>query len=207
MMSPTAGVGAEPVCGRMKPACAACGQQDAGRGLPGETPSADGSIELAGPPAPRVRRIRAPRALRLYCAGRCSDAPCPPPRPSRSPSSSSVARSAQPSRSRVLAAAAETALRGLGVAAGLVDLRDVDLPLCDGGACYDHPAVCAAGAPDRRGRRRARGVARLQLRRERRREEPGGADRRGLEREAGRLSVHGGAAAAATWRRSSGRQR
>ena len=45
------------------------------------------------------------------------------------------------SRSRVLAAAAETALRGLGVAAGLVDLRDVDLPLCDGGACYDHPAV------------------------------------------------------------------
>ena len=45
------------------------------------------------------------------------------------------------SRSRVLAQTAETALRGLGVTAELVDLREANLPLCDGGDCYSHPAV------------------------------------------------------------------
>ena len=44
-------------------------------------------------------------------------------------------------RSRVLARTAETALRGLGITAELVDLRAWELPLCDGGDCYDHPAV------------------------------------------------------------------
>ena len=45
----------------------------------------------------------------------------------------------------VLARTAEIALRGLGVTAELVDLRDLDLPLCDGGDCYDHPAVAPLG--------------------------------------------------------------
>ena len=45
------------------------------------------------------------------------------------------------SRSRVLAASAAEALGRLGVTAGLVDLQEWDLPLCDGGDCYDHPSV------------------------------------------------------------------
>lgn len=45
------------------------------------------------------------------------------------------------SRSRVLARTAEAALRKQGAAADLVDLRDADLPLCDGADCYEHPAV------------------------------------------------------------------
>lgn len=45
------------------------------------------------------------------------------------------------SRSHRLARAAETALRALDVDAGLIDLRECDLPLCDGRDSYDHPAV------------------------------------------------------------------
>ena len=45
------------------------------------------------------------------------------------------------SRSCVLAEAAVGALRSRGVRAELIDLRELDLPLCDGGVCYDHPAV------------------------------------------------------------------
>ena len=45
------------------------------------------------------------------------------------------------SRSRVLAAAAAAALRRLDVRARLLDLQEWDLPLCDGGDCYDHPSV------------------------------------------------------------------
>ncbi|MXY15444.1 MAG: NAD(P)H-dependent oxidoreductase [Acidobacteria bacterium] len=45
------------------------------------------------------------------------------------------------SRSRVLAEAAVAALRRQGVSAGLIDLQEWDLPLCDGGDCYDHPSV------------------------------------------------------------------
>lgn len=45
------------------------------------------------------------------------------------------------SRSRVLAEAAVSALRGLDAAAELIDLQELDLPPCDGGDCYDHPSV------------------------------------------------------------------
>lgn len=45
------------------------------------------------------------------------------------------------SRSRRLARAAETALRGLGADAELIDLREWTLPLCDGGDSYGHPSV------------------------------------------------------------------
>ena len=45
------------------------------------------------------------------------------------------------SRSRVLAEAAVAALRRTGVSAALIDLQALDLPPCDGGDCYDHPAV------------------------------------------------------------------
>ena len=45
------------------------------------------------------------------------------------------------SRSCVLAEAAVGALRSRGVRADLIDLRELDLPLCDGGVCYEHPAV------------------------------------------------------------------
>ena len=45
------------------------------------------------------------------------------------------------SRSHRLALVAEAVLRDLGVGATLVDLRQWDLPLCDGGDSYDHPSV------------------------------------------------------------------
>lgn len=45
------------------------------------------------------------------------------------------------SRSAVLATAAADRLAAEGVSVEVVDLRDVDLPLCDGGAAYGAPAV------------------------------------------------------------------
>jgi FMN reductase len=45
------------------------------------------------------------------------------------------------SRSRQLARRAAETLGQLGVEHRFVDLRDHDLPLCDGDACYSHPAV------------------------------------------------------------------
>ena len=47
----------------------------------------------------------------------------------------------QTSRSRVLAASVASALRRRGVSTDLIDLQEWDLPLCDGGDCYDHPSV------------------------------------------------------------------
>lgn len=47
------------------------------------------------------------------------------------------------SRSRRLAVAAESALRARSVTCELVDLREWDLPFCDGHDCYNHPAVSA----------------------------------------------------------------
>ena len=45
------------------------------------------------------------------------------------------------SRSHRLACAARTALRALDVDAGLIDLREWELPFCDGGSSYEHPSV------------------------------------------------------------------
>jgi FMN reductase len=45
------------------------------------------------------------------------------------------------SRSRLLARAAEESLRGKGVPVHWIDLRETPLPICDGGAAYDDPAV------------------------------------------------------------------
>ena len=45
------------------------------------------------------------------------------------------------SRSHRLALVAETALRGFGVAHELIDLREWELPLCDGSDSYSHPSV------------------------------------------------------------------
>ena len=41
----------------------------------------------------------------------------------------------------MLAEAAVAALRRRSASAGLLDLQEWDLPLCDGGDCYDHPSV------------------------------------------------------------------
>lgn len=48
------------------------------------------------------------------------------------------------SNSRVLARAAHQALAADDTAATLLDLRDLPLPLCDGGAAYGHPHVAQA---------------------------------------------------------------
>jgi FMN reductase len=45
------------------------------------------------------------------------------------------------SRSHRLAQAAEAALHARGADAELIDLREWDLPLCDGADSYDHPSV------------------------------------------------------------------
>ena len=45
------------------------------------------------------------------------------------------------SRSHRLACAARTALRTLDVDAELIDLREWELPFCDGGGSYEHPSV------------------------------------------------------------------
>lgn len=45
------------------------------------------------------------------------------------------------SRSHRLACAARTALRALDVDVELIDLRDWELPFCDGGGSYEHPSV------------------------------------------------------------------
>ena len=45
------------------------------------------------------------------------------------------------SRSHRLACAARTALRALDVDAELIDLREWELPFCDGGGSYEHPSV------------------------------------------------------------------
>ena len=45
------------------------------------------------------------------------------------------------SQSHRLAQAATETLGDLGVSRDLVDLREWDLPMCDGGASYDHPSV------------------------------------------------------------------
>ena len=49
------------------------------------------------------------------------------------------------SKSRLLAQAAAATLAADGVEHTLVDLRDLPLPLCDGGAAYGHPNVAQAG--------------------------------------------------------------
>lgn len=48
------------------------------------------------------------------------------------------------SRSRVLAHAAKEALLAAGEKVDFFDLRDVDLPLCDGHSTYEHPSVMEA---------------------------------------------------------------
>ena len=45
------------------------------------------------------------------------------------------------SRSHLLALAADAALDAMGARHDLIDLRDWDLPICDGAACYDHPSI------------------------------------------------------------------
>ena len=45
------------------------------------------------------------------------------------------------SRSHTLAVAAGKALDALGAPHELLDLREWDLPICDGKACYDHPSI------------------------------------------------------------------
>lgn len=45
------------------------------------------------------------------------------------------------SRSHRLAVAAHAALRDVGAAHELVDLRDWDLPVCDGTNCYEHASI------------------------------------------------------------------
>ena len=50
------------------------------------------------------------------------------------------------SRSRLLAQAAEQALRKLETETHFLDLRNIDLPLCDGHTTYDHPSSVEATA-------------------------------------------------------------
>ena len=45
------------------------------------------------------------------------------------------------SRSHRLAVAAGKALQDIGAPRALLDLREWDLPICDGEACYDHPSI------------------------------------------------------------------
>ena len=45
------------------------------------------------------------------------------------------------SRSHVLALAADAALDAIGARHDLIDLRDWDLPICNGTTCYDHPSL------------------------------------------------------------------
>ena len=45
------------------------------------------------------------------------------------------------SRSHTLAVAAAKALAAIGAPHELLDLREWDLPICDGKACYDHPSI------------------------------------------------------------------
>ncbi len=45
------------------------------------------------------------------------------------------------SRSHALAVAAGEALEAVGAPHELLDLREWDLPICDGKACYDHPSI------------------------------------------------------------------
>lgn len=45
------------------------------------------------------------------------------------------------SRSHRLALSAADALEGIGAPRDLLDLREWDLPICDGKSCYDHPAI------------------------------------------------------------------
>lgn len=45
------------------------------------------------------------------------------------------------SRSHRLALSAAEALEGIGTPRDLLDLREWDLPICDGKACYEHPAI------------------------------------------------------------------
>ena len=45
------------------------------------------------------------------------------------------------SRSHTLAVSAGEALDALGAPHDLLDLREWDLPICDGKACYDHPSI------------------------------------------------------------------
>ena len=45
------------------------------------------------------------------------------------------------SRSHRLASAAGDTAREMGIAHELVDLRDWDLPICDGEECYNHPSI------------------------------------------------------------------
>lgn len=45
------------------------------------------------------------------------------------------------SRSHRLAVAADEALHAIGAPHDLVDLRDWDLPICDGTTCYEHPSI------------------------------------------------------------------
>ena len=45
------------------------------------------------------------------------------------------------SRSHALAVAAGEALGALGAPHELLDLREWDLPICDGKACYEHPSI------------------------------------------------------------------
>ena len=45
------------------------------------------------------------------------------------------------SRSHLLALAADAALDAIGARHDLIDLRDWDLPICDGTTCYDHPSI------------------------------------------------------------------
>ena len=45
------------------------------------------------------------------------------------------------SRSHTLAVAASKSLDAIGASHELLDLREWDLPICDGKACYDHPSI------------------------------------------------------------------
>ena len=45
------------------------------------------------------------------------------------------------SRSHLLALAAADVLEGIGEPRDLLDLREWDLPICDGKGCYEHPAI------------------------------------------------------------------
>ena len=45
------------------------------------------------------------------------------------------------SRSHTLAVAAGEALDAIGASCELLDLREWNLPICDGRQCYDHPSI------------------------------------------------------------------
>jgi FMN reductase len=47
------------------------------------------------------------------------------------------------SRSHILAQIAHRHLRAKNLEADFIDVRDLDLPLCDAGLCYSHPGVIA----------------------------------------------------------------